>query len=342
MNELPHRTSLLVLTVALLLCGGCSKQSDQTSETTVTPTPAVEEISVRFPIPVVESGQASFYLAEDRGYYTREGLKVRWQMGSKELNPVKMVVSGADTFGIIGGPDTLVVARANGQPVKAVAVLHRHSNFPCLVTLESSGITRPQQLDKRPVGFYYGHISTDVLRSLFKKVGAKPVEVDTGFDYSQLIAGKVDAEWAFTVTAGLDLPAKGVAIRIISPADYGIVTDGYTIFASDGTVAQRPELVAKFLRASLDGVRDAVNSPQAATEALLRRDPHLDPQLSLKRQQLYNAVTSASAEYPPGYLDDTMFRDAYARLHDLGVLAKEFDVKDVYTLQFAGAPRPGG
>lgn len=79
----------------------------------------LHEVSVRFPIPMVESGQASFYLAQDRGYYEREGLKVSWQMGSKELNPIKMVAAGSDTFGVIGGPDTVLVARAQGQPVKA-------------------------------------------------------------------------------------------------------------------------------------------------------------------------------------------------------------------------------
>src|SRR5438046_1436831 len=127
-------------------------------------------------------------------------------MGSKELNPVKTVATNQDTFGVLGGPDTLLVARSKGQPLQAIAVLHRNSNFPCLLALKSSGITKVEQLTGKKVGFFYGHISTDVLRSFLRKTGVKVEEVDVGFDYTQLINGGVAAQWAFTVTAGIDLP----------------------------------------------------------------------------------------------------------------------------------------
>jgi len=176
-------------------------------------------VSVRFPIPIVEAGQAAFYIAQDKGYYSAEHLDVQFQMGSRELNPVKTVATGQDAFGVLGGPDTLLVARSKGQPLKAIAVLHRNSNFSCLLTLQSSGITKLEQLKGKKIGFNYGHISTDVLHSLLRRQHIPYTEVDAGFDYNQLIAHRIDAEWAFTVTAGLDLPAKGVAVNIISPAD---------------------------------------------------------------------------------------------------------------------------
>jgi NitT/TauT family transport system substrate-binding protein len=333
------RPGLVLIAIAFLLAGCGHDASDHPRDRRASPATALREVSVRFPIPIVESGQASFYLGEDRGYYAREGLKITWQMGSKELNPIKTVVAGTDAFGIIGGPDALIVARSKSQPVKALAVLHRNSNFSCLLTLKASGITRVEQLDKKQVGFYYGHISTDVLRALFKQVGVHPEEVDVGFDYSQFLSGRLDAQWAFTVTAGLDLPAKGVAVNIISPADYGIITHGYTIFTTDQLAERDPTLVTAFLRASLAGVRDAVASPEAATDALLRRDPKLDRTLNLARQLKYNAVTSASAEYPAGFMNAAMFEDTYRRLADLGVLTTPFNVTDVYTTRFLDEAR---
>jgi len=152
------------------------------------PAPTVEKtkVSVRFPIPIIESGQTTFYVAQDKGYYAEEGLDVTFGMGSKELNPVKTVATGQDMFAILGGPDTLLVARSKGQPVKAIAVIHRNSNFPCLLTLKSSGITKLDQLQGKKVGFNYGHISTDVIRNLLRKGGIKATEVDVGFDYRNL------------------------------------------------------------------------------------------------------------------------------------------------------------
>jgi NitT/TauT family transport system substrate-binding protein len=288
-------------------------------------------LSVRLPIPIVEAGQTPFYVAQDKGFYGQENLRVTFNMGSQDLNPVKTVATGKDRFGILGGPDTLLVARANGLPVKAIAILQRNSNFTCLITLASSGITRVTQLNGKKIGFNYGHISTDVLHTLLRRNEIKYDEVDVGFDYNQLIAKKIDAEWGFTVTAGLDLPAKGIAINIIQPADYGIVTQGYTIFAADSTLRDDPEMAARFLRATLEGVNYTVRHPEEARDILLKRAPSLDPALSLKRLKAYLAVTSDSKDYPPGYMDEKMFQDTYDRLNQERVLKSSFPVQDAFT-----------
>ncbi len=304
-------------------------------------------VNVRFPIPIIEAGQSSFYVAQDKGYYADEHLDVKFEMGSKELNPVKTVATGQDTFGVLGGPDTLLVARSKGQPLKAVSVIHRNSNFSCLLTLKSSGITKVDQLRGKKIGFYYGHISTDVLRNLLRQQKIKYTEVDAGFDYNQLIAGRIDAEWGFTVTAGLDLPAKGVPVNIISPADYGIITDGYTIFATDQTIQSQPDVVARFVRATQRGIRYTMEHPEEANDALLRRDSTLDKALSLKRVLAYNAVTSNSEQFPAGYMDRQMFQRAYDRLAEEKVIDKPIDPGDAFTTQFlsgadrSSSPNPG-
>ncbi len=318
--------SLILGSVAFVV-SSCSKTSIDTHAERA-------PVSVRFPIPILESGQTPFYVSEDLGYYTEENLEVRFEMGSRELNPVKLVATGQDTFGVLGGPDTLLVARSKGQPLRAISVLHRNSNFPCLVTLRSSRITKVDQLQGKKIGFYYGHISTDVLRNLLRKQSVQYSEVDVGFDYNQFISGQIDAQWAFTVTAGLDLPAKGIDLNFISPADYGIVTHGYTIFATENTISQRPDVVMRFLRATLRGVKYSVENPEAANKSLLKRDPKLDEALNLKRQKAYNAVTSNSEQFPPGYMDREMFQTTYDRLVEEKVIEKPFDVGEAYTTEF--------
>ena len=291
----------------------------------------VEPISVRLPIPIVEAGQTPFYVAADNGYYRNENLDVRFELGSPELNPVKMVASGSDLVGVLGGPDTLLVARSKGVPIRAIAVLHRNSNFPCLLTLKSSGITKVKQLDGKRVGFFHGHISTDVLRNLLHKEKVKYEEVDIGFDYSQLIAKKLDAQWAFTVTAGLELPSKGVDINVISPADYGIITHGYTIFVTEEQIQKQPEKLKRFLRATLLGVRDSLSDPEKALESLLKRDPKLDRELNMRRLRAYNSVTTDGREEPIGYMNLEMFQTTADRLGAEKVLATSVNAADAFT-----------
>ncbi len=178
------------------------------------------------------------------------------------------------------------------------------------------------------------HISTDVLRNLLRKNHIECTEVDVGFDYGQLITGKIDAQWAFTTTAGLDLPAKGVEINIISPADYGIVTHGYTIFATEKTIKERPDDVLRFLRASFRGIKYTIEHPEDAIKLFLKRDSTLDEAFNLRRLKVYNSLTSNSDRYPPGYMDRKMFQETYDRLVEEKVIAKPFDVTDAYTTEF--------
>lgn len=324
----------IALLLALLSALSCQRSVDEPKKS---PGSNPVSVSVRFPIPIVEAGQTPFYVAESKGYYAAENVRVKFDMGSQELNPVKTVASGQDTFGVLGGPDTLLVARSKGQPLVAIAVLHRNSNFSCLLTLKSSGITKLDQLQGKKIGFFYGHISTDVLHNLLRKNGIKYKEVDVGFDYNQLIARQIDAEWAFRVTAGLDLPAKGVEVNTINPADYGIVTQGYTIFTTEREIHDNPDAVLRFLRATLKGVKYTVEHPEEANDILVARDPTINKPLSLKRLQLYNEVTSDSAAYPPGYMDREMFQSTYARLLEEGVIGKPFDVGQAYDAKFLDA-----
>ena len=328
MKNISLVTFIFFITV---LFNGCDKKEDKDTNIVAK---EIKKISVRLPIPVIEAGQTPFYVAYDKGYYKDEGLEVDFGMGSKELNPVKMVVSGKDTFGVLGGPDTLLTARSKGHNIKAVSILHKESNFPCLITLKSSGITKLEQLQDSKIGYFYGHISTDVLRNMLRKNNIKHTEVDVGFDYSQLIAKKIDAEWAFTVTAGLQLPYKGIDINIISPKDYNITTHGYTIFTTDETINKNPKLVAKFVKATLKGVDYMIQNPEDSLKSLLKRNPKLQKDLSLTRLKKYIEVTSNGKNYPLGYMDEGMFKETYTRLVEEKVIQKEFDVKEAFSTEF--------
>lgn len=318
-----------IISVTLSLCVAIFFQSCDKKENKSTN--EMEKVSVRLPIPVVEAGQTPFYVAVDKGYYKEEGLDIEFNLASKELNPIKMVESEKDTFGVIGGPDTLIVARSKGFSLKAISVLHKDSNFPCLITLKSSGITTLEQLQDKKIGFFYGHISTDVLRYLLQKNNIQYKEVDVGFNYSQLVAKQLDAEWAFTVTAGLELPAKGEEVNIISPKDYGITTHGYTIFAKDSYLKDNKEIAKRFIRATMKGVNYTLEHPEDALKSLLSRNAKLKPELSLKRLKMYNAVTSNN---PVGHMDTQMFQETYDRLNSQNILKKPFDIKDAFSVDF--------
>ncbi|MFC2134412.1 ABC transporter substrate-binding protein [Bacteroidota bacterium] len=325
------KIAILGLVLLLVALAGCSSHSNITGKAVYT---TDSDVSVRLPIPIIEAAFTPFYSAIDEGFYSSENLDVKFNLGSPEANPVKMVLSGADDFGVLGGPDTLLVARSRGEPLVAIAVIHKDSNFPVLISLKESGIETVNDLQDKKVGFFYGHISTDVIRNLFNKQKVNVEEVNVGFNYNPLIAGQIDAEWAFRTTAGVNLPAQGIEINTISPKDYGITTHGFTIFTTEEMIENNPEVVEQFLRATLKGVEYTLNSPDTALDSVISRNDKANPDLERQRLALYAQVTSNSEEFPPGYLDYKMFEETYERLNEEGVLESDFDINSAFTTEF--------
>ena len=327
-----RRLATLLCIAALATAGGvtwCVRLHGQTAAP-----PVLVPLSFRNPIPEISTGQTPIFVAREKGLFAAHGLKVTLEQGGREVSPVAMVAAGKNDLGMVGGPETLLVARSQGVPIRAIAVLHRNANFPAFITLKSSGIKSLAQLQDKEVGFFPGHITTDVLKALLRRSQVSVHEVNVGFDYNQLVTGKLAAQWGFTVRAALELPEKGVEISVLRASDYGISTHGYTIFALERTINERPQDCERFLRALFAGIDYTLTHPKEAADLLQRLNPVLARTFIEKSEPMFNAVLSHSAQFPPGYMDRAMFESAYAYLKESSAIATEFDVHDAYTTRF--------
>lgn len=295
-------------------------------------TPALKNVSLRLPIPAADTAFAPYYLAVDKGIFAKYGLDVKLEGGTPELNPVKMVSQGTDAFGVVGGPELLLSGRSKGAPIIGIALLHKDADFVVVVALKNSGITKLSDLQGKKVGFFYGHISTDILHMLFKKENIQVQEVDVGFDYGQLISKNIDAEWAFRTTAGISLPARGVEINTISPADYGIITQGHTIITNENLAKTDSALVQSFLNAVLEATQYSVDHPQEAIEATIKRDSNFQPQVGEKQMEIYKPVILKNKSI--GWISDEDMEKTKQQMIEVGLLPPTFDVKAAYNVQF--------
>lgn len=327
-----RRLATLLCIAALATAGGVTWYVRLHGQTAAPP--ALVPLSFRNPIPEISTGQTPIFVAREKGLFAAHGLKVTLEQGGREVSPVAMVAAGKNDLGMVGGPETLLVARSQGVPIRAIAVLHRNANFPAFITLKSSGITSLSQLQDKDVGFFPGHITTDVLKALLRRSQVSVHEVNVGFDYNQLVTGKLAAQWGFTVRAALELPEKGVEISVLRASDYGISTHGYTIFALEKTINERPQDCERFLRALFAGIDYTLTHPKEAADLLQRLNPVLARTFIEKSEPMFNAVLSHSAQFPPGYMDRAMFESAYAYLKESSAIATEFDVHDAYTTRF--------
>jgi len=294
--------------------------------------PTITKVSLRLPIPVVHTSFSPYYLAVDKGMFLKHGLDVSIEPGSPELNPVKMVSQGIDAFGVVGGPELLFSGRNKGAGIIGIALLHNDADFVVIATLKNSGITKVSQLEGKKVGFFYGHISTDILHMLFKKENVQVEEIDVGFNYGQLISGEIDAQWAFRTTAGLSLPAKGIPLNFISPADYGIITQGHMIIANETMVKENPDIVQRFLVAVLEAINYSLDNTQEAIDSAVKRDPNFSREIGQQQMEILRSTILGNTRI--GWIPEDAMEKTKQQMLSVDLLPDDFDIESAYTTRF--------
>ncbi len=314
---------LIIITIQACQLGSKKNNQQQTNSNQ-----KVDEISIRLPIPIIDGAFAPYYIAEDKGFFKKYNLKVTLEPGSTELNPIKMVDQGTDEFGVLGGPEIVMTGRIRGARIKAIGLLHVNSNFVTILTKKDSKYQKLSDLEGQEVGFFYGHISTDVLRSLFKKENINVKEVDIGFNYNLFIADKLPAQWSFTTTAGLTLPDNGIELTEISPADYGIITQGHTIIVNENFLKENPNIVERFTSAIIEATAYSLEHVDETIESILKRKNNFSKELASKQLNIYNKTILNNQHI--FWIDKSILEDTKDRLVMLKLIPDNFDLESSF------------
>jgi len=122
---------LLLLVVIALVAAACGSSSDTADDSS-------ETVAVSLRLPWFPSAQfAGSYVALDKGYFADEGLDVTINPGGFDVNPITLVASGSDTFGL-HDTNSLVFAAAEDIPlITAATFLQKHPG--AIMALKSSG-----------------------------------------------------------------------------------------------------------------------------------------------------------------------------------------------------------
>jgi putative hydroxymethylpyrimidine transport system substrate-binding protein len=150
------------------------------------------------------------------------------------------------------------------------------------MVLSDSGITRPGDLVGKTVG-YPGIPSQEAfLATMLETDGATMDDVDlVNIDFNLvpgLISGQVDASLgAFWTHEPILVADEGYSTIVLKVDDWGVPPYYELVIAtSETTVAERSDLVERFLRVTRRGYEDAIADPAAAIAALRAASPDLD------------------------------------------------------------------
>jgi NitT/TauT family transport system substrate-binding protein len=282
-----------------------------------------------------QANSAGFYAADQQGYYAEEGLAVTLlPLPDPGADPMAVVMDGTADLGVTFGAG-LVTARSQGQPVTAIATIYRR--YPlAFMTLASSGLTRPQDFPGHTIRTLAPGGSAVVFRAMMTRLGLDPdsvQEVDVGYDLSPFFAGEVDIYPCYINIQVLTAREQGYEVNLILPEDYGIHLYGDTLFTTDRLIQENPDLVLRFLRATLRGWRWAVENPEEAGPLALKYDPTLDAAQQAAQMEASVPFVHTGEDHI-GWMREEVWQRSYDILLEQGLLAGPVDVDEVYTIEF--------
>jgi len=218
---------------------------------------------------------AGFYLAREHGLYDAENLDVSFIEGGPGTDKVGALMSGQVDFAVLAPEDILLNAHAKNHPV-AIAAIYRRSAL-MFVSLADSGITRPGDFPGKTIAIGEAEDAAREFGVQFLAM-MKKLDIDTDqvriapYDasYASLLNREVQVSPAYLTGGVIRLRQQGHRLNLIWPGDYDIhgYSDVLAVRADD--IHRHPDIILRFLRASLQGWRRVLSHPGDALQSTLK------------------------------------------------------------------------
>lgn len=277
---------------------------------------------------------AGFYVAQEKGYYAEENIEVTFIEGGPGIDTVEQVAAGAGDFGVVA-PDAILVQRSQGKPVVAIAVVYRRSPM-AFVALAESGIDRPADFLGQTVAIGGNIDATLPFEAMLKRLGLDIHQVEiapSSYDYTAFYSGEVDIVSAYSTGGLIRMRQAGYQLNLIWPSDYGVHLYADTLITTDELVSENPELVIRFLRATLRGWRKAIEDPEGAVAATLQYAKEADLELQTQMMEVSLPLVH-TGEDQIGWMRDEIWFGMHDMLLERGILPAPLDLDHVYTMKF--------
>ena len=229
---------------------------------------------------------APFYYGKERGFYAAEGIDLTINEGRGSVATVQGVAAGADTFGLADSSSVILTA-SKGADIESVMSLLNSTGYS-VVSLAETGIKTPKDLEGKRLAVTPG----DPLGQLFLALAAHNkldmskitlVQVDPAAKVVSVLEKRADGLLGGADDQYFLIKQRGIQPAALRYADYGANIVGMTIVTKTDLIKSNPDLVRRFVRATVKSWEEAKKNPGAAVDAALKVKPDLNRQSQLEQ-----------------------------------------------------------
>lgn len=245
------------------------------------------------------------YYAEERGFFERNGLKVKLVSSGGDEKSVAAVISGTADFGV-GDPTFAAIAKEKGQDVRVIAsVVNGVPFWGISKRSDLKPITDPKQLAGLKVATFPKPSTAYVLQEeMFEEGGLKPSIVQAQFGallpLLETRAADVVLELEPNVSTAEANGAKVLYSMAAAYPDFAIT--GVTV--SGKMIRDKPTLVSAFSLAMDQAMKAAHSNPADVVAMAKARFPNLPPAVvesAVRRMLQSNTFPQSAATSESGW-----------------------------------------
>jgi NitT/TauT family transport system substrate-binding protein len=285
-----------------------------------------------------EAEHGGYYQAIATGIYKRHGLTVDLQPGGPQVNHSQLLAAGVLDFNIASNSFIPLNYIHENIPMVAVAAMFQ-KDPSVLIAHPGQGDNSFAALKGRPIMI---GSDTRVTSWLFlkEKFGYTDAQIRPyTFSVAPFLADPKAIQQGYLTSEPFTIEQAGVKPVVLLLADAGYSGYGGLIATSQKLVHQTPDLVQRFVNASIEGWYSFLYGDPKPADALIKRDnPDMtDALLAYGRGKMtqYGIIDSGDAKkLGIGAMTTARWKDFFDTMAKAGLYPKDMKWREAFTLDF--------
>ena len=285
-----------------------------------------------------EAEHGGYYQAIATGIYKKHGLEVNLRPGGPQVNHAQLLAAGVLDFNMASNSFVPLNYVHENIPMVAVAAIFQ-KDPSVLIAHPGQGDDSLAALKGKPI-----MIGSDTRVTSWQFLKQKFGYTDDQtrpytFSVAPFLADPKAIQQGYLTSEPFTIEKEGVKPVVLLLADTGYSSYGGLIETSVKLAQEKPELVQRFVDASIEGWYSYLYGDPSPGNTLIKKDnPEMTDALlayGIDKMKQYGVVDSGEAKTDGiGAMTDARWKDFFDTMVKAGVYPADTDAKRAYTLQF--------
>lgn len=283
-----------------------------------------------------QAEHGGFYQALATGLYEDYGLDVEIKMGGPQVNGTQLLVTGRYDL-LMGYPIGNINAVEKELPVMTVAASMQGDPQALIAHPHVESIEQIRE-DELPV--YVATFAHSTFWPWLKAEYGFEDDVVNAYTFSvaPFLNDKDIVQQGYLSSEPFAIRKGGIEPNVFLLSDYGYPPYATTIETTTDMIEERPDVVKRFVQASMEGWKRYLENPEPGNELIREQNPEMTPEqiaYGIEKMKEYQLVTGGDAQTMGiGAMTEERWQKIKDFMVEADLASEDLDLSDVYTLGF--------